>query len=87
MKIYCFLFKYNYTIFVNLYFVYKNLYILKLIDNYFFTSVVFENMKRNKIKIKIRYYIYIYIYVIIIIDISFYYLYEFCKENYKEKIK
>ena len=39
------------SIFVNLCFVY-NLYILKLIDIYFFfTYAVFENMERNKIKI------------------------------------
>ena len=78
MKIYCFLFKNNYTIFVNLYFLYKNLFILKLIDIYFITSVVFENMKKIKLRLK---FVIIYKNVIIIIDISFYYLYEFCKEN------
>ena len=43
------------TFFVNLCFVYKNLYILKLIDIYFFTYAIFENTERNKIKIKIFY--------------------------------
>ena len=51
---------------MNLCFVCKNLYILKLIDIYFFTYVVFENMKINKLK-----FVVIYKNVIIIIDISF----------------
>ena len=51
---------------MNLCFVSKKLYILKLIDIYFFTYVVFENMKINKLK-----FVVIYKNVIIIIDISF----------------
>ena len=60
---------------MNLCFVSKKLYILKLIDIYFFTYVVFENMKRNKTKTKISYYIYkcynYYRYFLFIIYMSF----------------